>query len=165
MHYYDLLNLITPILLIYILLFVVLLGQKYLRVYNRNKVLKFTQEEIKEKKREIKNLEKIILQQDAFQHNKNNLRNFDVNEQLTYIYEVFNLYNELAVGINEGLYDELYVKMVMGIEMIGFYKNNYNKINSSIENNTIFMPLELLLKKWDSNEGPSYQFRNNRRYR
>lgn len=167
MYYSESLNfmvsIITPIILIYILMFVIILGQRYLRIYSRNKTLKFTQEEIKEKKREISNLRKNVTQQETSQEKGKFLWEFGVDEQLQYLYEVFNLYNELAVGINEGLYDELYVKMVMGNEMMIFYKRYNNNLITSMENDTIFMPLELLLKKWDNNEGPSYKAKNGRR--
>ncbi len=155
-------SLITPIILLYVLMFVIVLGQRYLKIYNKNKILKFTQEEIKEKKKEILNIKNLMVEK-SYIGEMSPLDLYE-NKHFQYAYEIVSLYNELAVGINEGIYDELYVKMIMGNEMMFFYKKYYNQLISSIEYDTIFIPLELLLKKWDSNKGPSYKVKNNRRY-
>lgn len=148
-----------PILLIYTLIFTLMYAQSYLRMHARNRMLKFTQEEVKEKRREIIEIyrENEILKNTG----RNPLYNIDK------IIRIFSLYNEMAVGINEGLYDELYVKMVLGYDMMDFYKNNYKVIMSISDeeiNSSRFMPLELLLKKWDSGLAPSYRINKRRGY-
>lgn len=75
------------------------------------------------------------------------------------IIRVLSLYNELAAGINEGIYDEKYIRILLGNEMKHFYKNYYSKLryfynrHIYIEDIDIryhsFLSLELLLKKWD----------------
>lgn len=157
----ELMNiLIIPITLFYFLVFIMFYGQKYIRTYTKNKILKFTQEEVKEKRKEIADIVdriKFVDKDDEFWEK----------EQYNSIIKIFSLYNELAVGINEGLYDELYIKMVMGYDMTSFYKYNYKMVVSTVDmdiGSTRFMPLELLLKKWDSGDAPSYRFNKHRRY-
>lgn len=138
---------ILPLIVLYLFMFIVLLGQRYIRAYTRNRILKFTQEEVKDKSKEIS-----AMTSDPSPFN---------------IIRVFSLYNELAVGINEGLYDELYINMVLGYDMITFYKKYYRIVASASDmetNLSRFMPLELLLKKWDSGGAPSYRFNKHRRY-
>jgi len=152
--------LIMPIILLYIFIFIMMFGQKYIRTYTRNKILKFTQEEVKEKRKEIADIfDKMQFVNDDYK--------FWQKEHYNSIIKIFSLYNELAVGINEGLYDELYIKMVMGYDMTLFYKYNYKMVVSTADmdiSSTRFMPLELLLKKWDSGDAPSYRFNKHRRY-
>lgn len=141
---------ILPLIVLYLFMFIVLLGQRYIKAYTRNRMLKFTQEEVKDKSKEISTM----------------------TSDLSYsnIIRIFSLYNELAVGINEGLYDELYINMVLGYDMITFYKKHYRVVASASDMETMetnlsrFMPLELLLKKWDSGGAPSYRFNKHRRY-
>lgn len=124
-----------------------LLSQRYIKAYTRNRMLKFTQEEVKDKSKEISTMTSDL--------------------STSKIIRIFSLYNELAVGINEGLYDELYINMVLGYDMITFYKEYYKIIASTSDMETNlrrFMPLELLLKKWDSEGAPSYRFNKHRRY-
>lgn len=148
MHPFEMIStLILPFMVLYLFMFAMLLGQRYIRAYSRNKRLQFTQEEVKDKSKEISTL-------------------IDDSSFSTTI-RVFSLYNELAVGINEGLYDELYIKMVLGYDMVAFYKKNYNIVASLAEdesNFTRFMPLELLLKKWDNDGMSSYRFNKHGRY-
>lgn len=155
-------ELITSILLMYILIFIVLYGQRYLRTYTRNKVLKFTQEEVKEKRKEIATIMKEI------DVPKERVIPWDNQGYFAdSVIKIFSLYNEIAVGINEGLYDELYIKMVMGYEMMDFYKYNYKIVVSTLDTDrdlSRFMPLELILKRWDSGDAPSYRFNKHRRY-
>lgn len=155
-------NIITPLLLMYIFIFIFMYGQRYLRTYSRNKMLKFTQEEVKEKRKEIAT----IMQ--GIQEPKERVIPWEKQDYYADgVIKIFSLYNEIAVGINEGLYDELYVKMVMGYEMMDFYKYNYKIVVSTLDtdkNLSRFMPLELLLKRWDSGDAPSYRFNKHRRY-
>ena len=147
-------SLLVPILFVYVLVFIILFGQRYLRSYSRNKLLKFTQEEVKEKRKEI---------DDLIYGRKLNLSN-DSSIPIT---RVFALYNELAVGINEGIYDERYVRMVLGYEMVDFYKAYYKYIVTQSDTDIVsgrFMPLELLLKKWDDDGPPSYRINRHARY-
>lgn len=157
MYYLDIIaTLITPIMLLYIFLFLMMFGRKYLRTYNRNKTLAFTQEEIKDRRKEISSIMNEI--NIASLENPSCLPIRQI-ERISY------LYNELAVGINEGLYDELYIRMVLGYEMIDFYKKYYKAIMFTPDNEDLssrFMPFELLLKRWDKNDIPSYTFRNRR---
>lgn len=153
LEFSQLIPLLLFVTVLYISMIILLFLQRYIKINARNKVLQFTQEEIKEKKKTITKL---------FQNYKES--NY---KELSNIYEILDLYNELAVGINEGLYDELYVKMVLGHSMINIYKKYYDEVISlqlDFEDDTLFMPLELLLKKWGSNDGPSYRFNYRRRY-
>lgn len=155
-------TLFLPILIVYLFFFVILFGQKYMREYMRNKTLRFTQEEVKDKRKEIA---EILGKEETFINNSI-LKQAD-ETQIRKIIKVFSLYNELAVGINEGLYDELYVKMVLGFEMTNFYKDYYSTTVLTVSSekfSSYFMPLELLLKKWDSDESPSYRVGKHRRY-
>lgn len=155
-------TLFLPFLIVYLFFFVILFGQKYMREYMRNKTLRFTQEEVKDKRKEIA---EILGKEETFINNSI-LKQAD-ETQIRKIIKVLSLYNELAVGINEGLYDELYVKMVLGFEMTNFYKNYYSTTVLTVSSekfSSYFMPLELLLKKWDSDESPSYRVRKHRRY-
>lgn len=157
MYLLDIIStLITPITLLYILLFLIVFGRMYLKTYNRNRLLVFTQEEIKDRRKEISSLMEDIRS-----------TNFQTSDSLLIrqIERISYLYNELAVGINEGLYDELYIRMVLGYEMIDFYKKYYKTIAFTPDNDGLssrFMPLELLLKRWDKSDTPSYTFRNRR---
>ena len=161
MYNYELLReVVMMVPLFYIIIIILSFGQKYFRIYTKNKMLKFTQEEVKEKRKEVSAMMDEIL----IEHTKNMSRD-DAYYAFTPIVQIFSIYNELAVGINEGLYDELYIKMVLGYEMIDFYKNYYEKIVSTLGAENIsnrFMPLELLLKRWDSDNAPSYRLKNRR---
>lgn len=156
-------SIITPITLLYIFLFLLSYGRKYLRTYSRNKTLMFTQAEVKELQKEISYLTQTI--ESGMQERNKSER--IVGKSMIFIERLFSLYNELAVGISVELYDELYVRMVLGYEMICFYKKYYKTIafDSNIEDRSSrFMPLELLLKKWDSEDNIDYYFKHHRRY-
>lgn len=149
-------TLITPITLLYIFIFLAIFGRRYLRTYTRNKTLVFTQEEIKDRRKEILSIMNDIRFSDLHTPDNSTIRRI---ERISY------LLNELAVGINVGLYDELYVRMVLGYEMIDFYKKYYRAIVFKPDNEDLssrFMPLELLLKRWDKNDIPSYIFSDRR---
>lgn len=161
---YNLTSLTSAMTIMVGLLYILLSVQRYFRSVNNNRILKFTQEEVKDKKKEIGYLRKNTPNLEISNSVIGIYWDFEGNDQQKCLYEIFNLYNELAVGINEGLYNELYVKMVLGNEMMSFYKKYGSNLVSSIENDTLFMPLELLLKKWDSDESPRYTIRNHRRY-
>lgn len=100
-------------------------------------------------------MKKNISEQEILGKSENFPWEFEGNSQLQYVFEVFTLYNELAVGISAGIYDELYIKMVMGNQIMIFYKKYYHRLMSSFHKDTFFMPLELLLKRWDE-EGNTY---------
>lgn len=167
MRIYEMMNLmgsiITPITLLYIFLFLLSYGRKYLGTYSKNKTLMFTQAEVKELQKEISHLTRTI---------EANIQEYNEPEKISaesmiFIERLFSLYNELAVGINVELYDELYIRMVLGYEMINFYKKYYKAIvfGSNFEDIlSRFMPLELLLKKWDSEDSIDYYFKHHRRY-
>ncbi len=159
MHTYDLINIfIMPFTIIYVTMFIMVYGQKYVRIYTRNKILRFTQEEVKEKRKEIDEVYTEIQMQ------KNSHKVFDdtflIEEKIV---KIFKLYNEMAVGINEGLYDEDYVKMVIGYDMMDFYKEYYRVIVYSSEQSSRFLSLELLLKKWDDEGMAPYRINKHRR--
>lgn len=137
---------------IMILVFSYLL-RNFLKIYYRNKTLKFTQKEVKEKQQKIDNITNEL---NSMEENCRKPRDVSKN-YINTIVKVLYLYNELAVGIKEGLYDELYIKMILGFDMIDFYKRYYNLVASvprTEKKISRFMPLELLLKKWDTDELP-----------
>ena len=152
---FDMVSLIIPLIAVYLLFCVIFLGIRYLKIYSKDKKLKFTQEEIRQRRKDITELKKNIAEQEILGKSENFPWEFEGNAQLQYVFEVFNLYNELAVGINSGIYDELYIKMVMGNQIMIFYKKYYQRLMSSFDIDTFFMPLELLLKRWDE-EGVNY---------
>lgn len=152
---------VMPITIIYIAYFVLRYWKKYMKINLRNEVLKFTQEELKEKRKEI---DEILVKTEETKMDNLPWEKMDCN--IEKIRKIFSLYNEIAVGINEGLYDEVYAKMVMGYDMIIFYKSNYKVIVSSLdtwENSSRFLPLELLLKKWDSEGSSLYRLKKHKR--
>ena len=164
MPIYEMMSLMGSIITLITLLYIFLsYGRKYLRTYSKNKTLMFTQAEVKELQREISKLTQII---ESSMQERNKSETI-VGESMIFIERLFSLYNELAVGISVELYDELYVRMVLGYEMICFYKKYYKTIafDSNIENRSSrFMPLELLLKKWDSEDNIDYYLKHHRRY-
>ena len=150
------LSMVYPFVLIYILILIILFASRYLKAYTKNKRLIFTQEAITQKRKEIDiAIEKITPSiEEKMSHVKNSV------QMEATIIRVLSIYNEFAIGINEGIYDELYVKMALGYDMIDFYKRYGYGINHSVENPlSRFLPLELLLKRWDSNEAPSYRIK------
>ncbi len=155
LNIYELVSLTISLLSVYLIFFIIIWGNRYLKVYSKNKKLKFTQEEIRQRRKEIADLKKNIAEQEMLCSRENFPWEFEGNTQLQYIFEVFSLYNELAVGINAGIYDELYIKMVMGNQISVFYKKYYHRLMATFNKDTFFMPLELLLKRWDE-EGSTY---------
>ena len=144
---------VTPLTLLYIFIFLFSFGKKYLRIYNRNKILMFTHEQVKEKQKEISKIYSEM--EDQYHCDDNITREESIIIFSDKIEKLFTLYNEIAIGINVGLYDELYVQMVLGNEMFDFYKRFYRDfIDLSERKNDLdqFMPLEYLLKKWDSDK-------------
>jgi len=152
---FDFISLVIPLIAVYLLFCVIFLGIRYLKIYSKDKKLKFTQEEIRQRRKDIADLKKNISEQEILGKSENFPWEFEGNSQLQYVFEVFTLYNELAVGISAGIYDELYIKMVMGNQIMIFYKKYYHRLMSSFHKDTFFMPLELLLKRWDE-EGNTY---------
>lgn len=155
-----LISALYPFILLYILLFIIILASRYLKAYNRNKTLVLTQDAIAQKRKDIDvAIEKMIA---SFDGDRSHGGLSEHEEAI--IIRILSLYNELAIGINEGIYDELYVKMTLGYDMIDFYKRYGYGISHSIENPLIrFLPLELLLKRWDSEETPSYRMNKRRK--
>lgn len=147
---YLLTTLMTPVLLLYAFVIVLTYGKRYLKSNHWNKVLQFTQGEVKDKQREINSLEDSLLmsEENKFWH---------TSQTSEVVLRIFTLYNELAVGIGTGLYDEDYVRMVMGYDMKMFYKENYAIIHETTADKfpTRFITLELLLKDWDEKEAPT----------
>ena len=69
----------------------------------------------------------------------------------------------MVVGIYTGIYDENYIKMAIGTEMLDFYKMYANiLVNNESYRNERFMALEMLLKEWEK-EGFSVVRKNRRR--
>ncbi|MCL2397352.1 MAG: hypothetical protein FWC93_04725 [Defluviitaleaceae bacterium] len=164
MSIFDVLTVATSLLVVYVITFLSIFILWYARVYSRNKILKFTQEEVKELRT------KVI-----------GLWSTDIDD---YLYEIRLLiihFDELAVGINEGLYDEAYIRMVLGHDMMRLYRifqkmiikdmkeapyrpfgmSVLDELDDYLSAEQNFISLELLLKKWDRNE--SFYRRNGRR--
>lgn len=81
---------------------------------------------------------------------------------------VLALCNELAVGINEGLYDEKYIRLVLGYKMLDFYKKYYVTLfhkTGEWDRLNQFMALELLLSKWTSDNFVADSIDKHRKYR
>lgn len=153
----ELISLLLFLVSLYLLLLAVLIGKRYLRIYSKDKKLKFTQEEVRQRRKDIAELKKNLTEQEFLSKSEPFPWEIEGDLQLQYIFEVFNLYNELAVGISAGIYDELYIKMAMGNQMIAYYKKYYHRLMGSFHKDTFFMPLELLLKRWDE-EGVAYHY-------
>lgn len=139
-------------LLVFSLLSMIML--KLLRSSIHNKTLILTQKEVQEIRRIITNKTKSL----DMDRNKN--------EQIRTIIEILSLYNELSIGIGERLYDEKYVRVSIGYEMMDFYKNNYHYIMRSDPDiaSYRFLSLELLLKKWDDDYDLGRISKMHRRY-
>jgi len=150
--YYSII-LIAILMMPFLYIFMSLLSivHRYIREYNRSRVLKFAQEEVKSIRIKIDNLRiRRMSDQDA--------------EILSLVFH----FNEMAIGINEGLYDEIYVKMSLGYEMMyyyGIYRSHKPfqsfenmELECRLKEKEVFLPLELLLKKWDNSGGPVNRF-------
>lgn len=158
LEYY--LSLILPIALIYVLIFIMMVASRYLKEYTKNKTLIFTQDAITQRRKEID----VAIESLRSAMSGKRLPWEASEQESVIIIRVLSIYNEFAIGINEGIYDELYVKMALGYDMIDFYKRYGYGINHAIENPlSRFLPLELLLKRWDSDEAPSYRINKRRR--
>lgn len=153
---------IIPFLVLYIMLFFILFGKRYLRMYDTEKRLKFTQEEVKDRRKEVLILKDKILELDL-SPGKMDVGNVCRVKYQDYIIRTFSIYNELVVGIYTGIYDENYIKMAIGTEMLDFYKMYANiLVNNESYRNERFMALEMLLKEWEK-EGFSVVRKNRRR--
>ena len=146
---YDMIQLAIAVFTTVLLLciFVMLTyGRLFIQDYKRNKTLRFTQEETKQIRIEI-----------------DNFRRKEARVYQVEIHSLISHFNEIAVGINKELYDETYVRMVLGHEMMGFYREYRKDATDYVfYDEDAFLPLELLLKRWDSDKF-SYRLRNNRR--
>ena len=149
------LPLISTALVVYTILVFLFFIRRYLQEYRNNKRLIFTRDSIKEIRTQINVTlyEKQYNGQDWVYPEKD-------------IEYVMSLYNELAVGINEGLYDELYVKVILGKQMINFYNRNIGciTVDDYDSDDSQYMPLEFLLKRWDSKDAPKYRMKKGRFY-
>ena len=106
----------------------------------RSQRLKFTQAEVKERRREI---ERLWTEIETHKYQSISL-------SLPAINSIFSIYNDLIIGIYEGLFDERYVKMTIGHEILTFYQE-YGRRIGSYENKTgKSMAMEMMLKKWDT---------------
>lgn len=153
---------IIPFLVLYIMLFFILFGKRYLRMYDTEKRLKFTQEEVKDRRKEVLILKDKILELDL-SPGKMDVGNVCRAKYQDYIIRTFSIYNELVVGIYTGIYDENYIKMAIGTEMLDFYKMYANiLVNNESYRNERFMALEMLLKEWEK-EGFSVVRKSRRR--
>lgn len=151
-------NLIYPFSIIYISMIILILVQRYIRNQNNYKKLEFTKEDVNERRREIAPLIKRINEIEAQDYIEIKSKSGKA-EMYNNIMRVLTLYNELAAGINEGIYDEKYIRILLGYEMKHFYKNYYSKLHYSHNRHIYiedidsryhnFLSLELLLKKWD----------------
>lgn len=164
--YYEMLEVfnafIIPFLVLYIILFLILFGRKYLRMYDMEKHLKFTQEEVKDRRKEVLVLKDKMLELDSSPAPIDVL-NVRREKFQDYIIRIFTIYNELIVGIYTGIYDENYIKMAMGFEIFDFYKKYANiLVNNESYRTERFMALEMLLKEWEK-EGLSVVKKNRRR--
>mgnify|MGYP004478721797 CR=1 FL=1 len=153
---------IIPFLVLYFMLFLFLFGKRYLRMYDTEKRLKFTQEEVKDRRKEILILKDKILELDL-SPGKVDVGNVRRAKYQDYIIRTFTIYNELIVGIYTGIYDENYIKMAIGTEILDFYKMYADiLVNNASYRNERFMALEMLLKEWEK-EGFSVVRKNRRR--
>ena len=140
------------IMLAYILTILIRRG---IRTYSRSQCLKFTQGEVKEKRKEVETLRTQLIEK-KFRYEATDIIRFNEfnnefnNAYLQIINNIFYIYNDLIIGIYEGLFDERYVKMTIGQEILMFYKM-YGKIIASNEKKEgQCMALEMMLKKWDT---------------
>lgn len=144
------------------------LASKYLRLFKKSQTMKFTQEAVRAIRQDINDVnnrsqhpdscffERHDAHYDFVEHRfRDMISNANYDMQRTYTLSdcltILALYNELAVGINAGLYDKKYVQMVLGDQMLEFYKKYYGAIISvttELDSMRRFMALELLLKDW-----------------
>nr|DAE86076.1 MAG TPA: protein of unknown function DUF4760 [Caudoviricetes sp.] len=148
-------TLFIPISLLYIFIFIVLYGHKYLKSYERNRILIFTQTELKEKMKEIHYItQKTHFNKQHFSYSNDFDQHDHAIDEVLYI---MSLYNELAVGIHENLYNENYIKMVIGYDMMKFYQEFYPNVLKSYDIYTAkFFHLELLLNSWYNDTDKRY---------
>lgn len=160
MNFFEML---FAILVFYYCIISVLIIQKDMKV---QKKLTVTRQEVKSILEEINNIScnnGVVTMDNVPWHNK-------YAENSEALYGILWRYNELAIGINMGIYDELYVKLTLKHQMMNFYKKHYHKLLINLERDTYIDPytnfiyLELLLKKWDT-ENSSYDSKRLRRYR
>lgn len=159
-----------------------LVAIKYLRAFKRSQTLKFTQEAVRSVSKEIKEFY-IRYDRNEQRSEKFNIRSSDETlwEKMDPEYmdgrnprvridcvSIMTLCNELAVGISEGLYDERYVHLVLGYQMLDFYKEYYGTIMRTTgewDRLNRFMALELLLSKWASDDFVADSINKRRKYR
>lgn len=156
---YDLMQFLSSFLVIYLILVIFIFLRQYLKSYRYNKRLIFTRDSLKELKQQIDDITDMsCMNRIEMADPYDNLPKRDAEK-------ILSLYNEYAIGINEGLYDELYIKLIMGKQMTSFYKRFNRAImedNQIFDDDSQYIPLELLLKRWDSNEAPVYRVKNRR---
>lgn len=147
-------ELICLMTILYVIMFAAILIRRGIRTYSRSQCLKFTQGEVKEKRREVETL-RAMLNKEVFYSaiediNKINGFNVEFNNNLQIIDNIFYIYNDLIIGIYEGLFDERYVKMTIGQEILMFYKKYGKFLASNEKREDKCMALEMMLKKWDT---------------
>ena len=120
----------------------IILIKDAIREYFRNQRLKFTQAEVKERRREIEKLKT------EFINKEHHITNLD-QDHASLLKSIFYIYNDLIIGIYEGLFDERFVKMTLGREILEFYKKYVSEI--ALSNNVEWesMAIEMMLSKWD----------------
>ena len=159
----EILKVFTYFLVVYILVLVLHYLNKYYKAYTYNKRLTFTRDSIKDLKSEIRD---VLIDAEKHYHEEQEHRNLkqehgNLKQEHRNLMDVsapmiLSLYNEFAVGVNEGLYDELYVKTVIGREMRYYYKMYYKNTIDINEYDNYLIPLALLLKRWEGDDAPVY---------
>ena len=147
---FNLIEVLQSVVVMYISLLFFIVVQKHIRAERLYKKLKFTKEDVTERRKEI-----VLLMNEIHATEDQVDCNYKIIREDAYrnnVVKVLSLYVELAVGINEGIYDEKYIKIVLGTDMMDFYKKYYEHFNhyeiERVYRN--FMCLEHLLKKWDT---------------
>lgn len=137
------------VMLLYAFILVWLLIKRLIRIYSRNQCLKFTRSEVKEKRKEVETLQARLIKEVCY-----DLTDFHENTEVENNYRIINnifyIYNDLIIGIYEGLFDERYVKMTIGQEILMFYKRYGRIIVENEKREGQFLALEMMLKKWDT---------------
>ena len=149
------LELIRLMTILYVIMLAYILIRRGIRTYSRSQCLKFTQGEVKEKRKEVETLRTQLIEK-KFRYEATDIIRFNEfnnefnNAYLQIINNIFYIYNDLIIGIYEGLFDERYVKMTIGQEILMFYKKYGKFLASNEKREDKCMALEMMLKKWDT---------------
>lgn len=158
----EMMSFAMQLILIYSLMFIILLGRRYLRSYQKIQKLKFTREEVKEVRLEIAPLKKIykeIKPRSFYDYFDEEIPDYVIDESIECVEDILRIYNDLAFGIREGLFDESYIRNALGADMMYFYTEYDSLINISYRQSS-FIPLEFLLKSWGNVEQSKYKPRD-----